>query len=163
KVVVELCTAQGNVGRSATIFQNALPGTAARGGGIYSTGPMVITDSTIRNNLAVGGRGGDGLDGGVNNAELSAAAGPATGGGSFNSSRRTMTRSVVYGNEARGGRGGDGSDQLVVPGRAGSEGGSATGGGLTLAEGSGPVVIINSTISGNTVRGGVGGSGGSGG
>jgi hypothetical protein len=118
---------------------------AGVGGGILNYGTMTLTDVALTNNAVNGNAGGTGADGGV--ADGSAV---ATGDGADNSSL-TLTGATVTGNVARGGQGG-----LSTTGAAGA-GGAAQGaiwGGFKAT-----IVIRNSTVSGNQVFGGTGGTG----
>ena len=114
------------------------------GGGIYSTGNLTITQSTISNNTS---RGNDGAGGGVacggevvidrslvtaNHSQASPdlAADGTTGGGVECSGQIIISNSVISNND--------------------TDSGGTGGGGLLLA---GTVSIINSTINGNRAKG----------
>src|SRR5262245_46224227 len=101
-------------------------GGFAEGGGIYSRGALTVQGGTIRNNLAVGGQGGEGLDGGW-----------AFGGGIYVGGTATLLGTTIIGNEARAGRKGPGAtkDFAGEPSSHGSDG-SAYGGGLSVGYGS---------------------------
>jgi hypothetical protein len=140
-------------------------GAGGQGGGIYSTGTLTITDSTISSNHA--GDGGPGGSGGSNNMPGIAGAagvggvGHEDGGGiAIGGGTATISGSTIDGNTSGsggpGGSGGAGSSFAT----AGGVGGSASwGGGLSAVTAT--VTITNSTIADN--QSGDGGDGGIGG
>jgi hypothetical protein len=144
---------------SADFFGNA------EGGGVFSNTEtdLQITDSTVEDNIAQGGTGSaPGVEPGL-----------ALGGGVYifnatGAETSQLTGDTISGNQAIAGAAAAG----VAGGGDGGEGGFAIGGGVdvdfqaaagTAAAVGGPVVISNSTISGNISQGGAGGAAGSGG
>ncbi|HEX4145463.1 MAG TPA: fibronectin type III domain-containing protein [Pirellulales bacterium] len=141
-------------------------GGFAEGGGIYSStnAQLQISGTTIANNTAAGGAGapftgGEGDD-----------AGFGIGGGlytAYNDAAPTtlLNDDTISGNEAIGGNGGNGA-----AGQNGGVGGYAYGGGIAAEYANSdqsvtglPIVISNSTISGNVAQCGTGGAAGAGG
>jgi uncharacterized repeat protein (TIGR01451 family) len=142
--------------------QAALPGLNASGGGIYSTGLLMIsgtdpTTSLIQNNSAI-----------ATATTISGPGAQGTGGGIFSNSisQVSISNTTVSGNLAQGANGFDGSSS----GAAGTKGGQATGGGIYLNNtSSAPLVLLqgdiisnNSAMSGNGGAGGTGSNGGNG-
>jgi hypothetical protein len=134
----------------------------ATGGGIWSNGALTLEATTIQNNQARGldGTGGSAFGGGV-----------YIGGGTA-----LLNGVTLSGNTAQGGNGGDG-DVYYVRGYSdhfnsrtgypdyyfatgGGNGGVGYGGGLYAAGGT--VTLHNSSVTGNTAKGGAGGHGGTG-
>jgi chitodextrinase len=115
-------------------------GSSAYGGAIYSVGGSItLNGSTITNNLAIGGNGGNGGAG-------------ASGGRGGNGAAPSGT--------GNGGRGGDGGN--AAPGGDGGNGGDAFGGGIYAQNVT--ITLTNaSVIRGNVVTAGDGGNGGNGG
>ncbi len=164
-------------------------GSFAFGGGMYSTGgPVIITNSTITNNVAVGGNGGNGGAGGsVTGSATGNAGGGGTGGtggdaggGGIYLGNGTLSLSsdtFVSTNEVDAGHGGAGGAGGLVKvkggtksgiffsagaGAAGAAGGKALGGGIGATAGT-VTVSLNSEVTNNRVFGGNGGAGGAGG
>jgi hypothetical protein len=109
-----------------TIGSPGPPGGPGDGGGIFSSGRLTVTHSTLSDNTAAGGVGGS-------------IGGPGDGGGIFSSGTLTVTHSTVSGNTAAGGQtNGTGF------------GGSGSGGGIFS---SGTLTVTNSILSGNTATG----------
>jgi hypothetical protein len=104
------------------------PAGPGDGGGIFSSGTLTVTHSTLRNNTATGGGGGIGIGPG----------GPGEGGGIFSSGALTVTHSTLSDNAAAGG-----SARPV-------QGGSGSGGGIFS---SGTLIVTHSTLSDNTAAG----------
>ncbi len=123
----------------------ARPGAdgAGRGGGIYSSGPLTITDSTISGNIAQGADGDQ--------------PGWAVGGGIMAQWRTTINGSTIADNRAIGGR------AIVLAAAVnGSVDGLSTGG---LAYGGGiyantTIVVSATTVLSNSAQGGSGEQGG---
>jgi len=124
------------------------------GGGIRNGGTLTITSTLVRFNRAgytsgfPTGYGGGISNGGtleINNSTLDGNTADISGGGIINFGTVTITDSTVSGNRA-------GTDFLN---------GSGGGGGISNQD-HGAVIIRNSTVSGNTARGGDGGGGGGG-
>jgi hypothetical protein len=135
-VVVEHNVALGVAGTNGA-------GTRAEGGGIWSDGALIINDSTIQNNEAIGGNG----------SGVSAQGGEAGGGGLAASGTVSLTHATIQDNEALGGSGGNGANPAGVNG---GTGGVGAGGGLAV---SGTISLTNTTIEGNEALGGPGGNG----
>lgn len=160
-------------GSASMLIDVAISGMKLTGGDVSGVGGAVrsrenlsLTDMAILDNAtgpgAIGTNGplgGDGQDGGRG----------GDGGGIFSSGGDlTITRSTVSGNSTgRGGNGGLGGNGLSgVVGQTGGDGGNGGSGGYgggIFIDG-GDLILIDSTISGNsTGGGGVGGRGGNGG
>ena len=152
------------IGLGATGATAATSGLSALGGGIFNAGVLTLTQSMVQNNTAVGGKGGQGA---INTDILGVggAGGGAIGGGIYSSGVLTVSQSTIATNHAEGGFGGDGGNNNLdeVLGNDGGNGGDAFGGGIYIADISGAVALINSTIANNDAAGGVGGQGGAGG
>jgi hypothetical protein len=153
------------------------PGHNALGGGLYAAGgSLTLVTSTLANNQAVGGTGGDGGAGGTNlgdggNGGAGANGGSARGGGVVaTGANLTLTSSTLTMNTAQGGpggKGGGGHFGILAGGKggAGGAGGMAQGAGFSASASSavpGPVLITatGTTLSGNACLGGAGGAGG---
>ncbi len=143
-VVVQSCQALGK-GDSVVNDHTTLD---ALGGGLASlaaTGNVIITDSTLTGNAALGGNGGNFNNGNASNAK----------GGSiyFEGSTLNIGGSRILRSSASGGIGGD------SPGNQqnGGAGGGAQGGGAYVA--SGTVTINNSTFESCAATGGNAGTG----
>ena len=139
----------------------------ARGGGIYSSGPLSLFNSVVQQNTAIG------HDGGVSYPNFYAASGgSAQGGGIYlDNAPLELINSTVSGNTARGGNGNAGQDGqeefqgtedpfafcTVIPTDGGS-GGQADGGGIYR---NGTSTVLNhSLVVGNVAAGGNPGNGG---
>ena len=177
-------TGAGDGGSGGAGFAGA-GGPGGRGGGIFNSGTLTITDSTVSANVTgVGGAGGAGFGGfggtggptsgtgGIGGAGFGGFGGAGGGGGGvFNSGTLTMTTSTVADNRtAAGGAGGagfggfgGGADQTAGNGVGGSAGPGFGGFGAASGDGggfSGPGTLSRDTFSGNqTGTGGVGGAG----
>jgi hypothetical protein len=169
------------------------PGGVGRGGGLYNTGILALNDSTLTDNMALGGNGGKGGHGGNGGDALfgsngvmicaggnggsgghGGSGGKSEGGGIYNAGVVTATVSTLSNNVTTGASGGDGGNG----GSGGDGNGSGFGqgyGGLGGTGGSGnqgdggavyitgTLTLANSTVTGNVIGGGSGGSGGAGG
>jgi hypothetical protein len=142
-------------------------GGSAFGGGVYSDGTLVVVNSRIQSNIAVGG---DGVDAWTPTSAIGAPVytysatrgGAALGGGIYIAGgTATISATTITSNTARGGGGGDGimgvaylqGPTLFPP----AAGGNSLGGGLYVA---GAVASLNTvTITSNGVTGGSGGAG----
>jgi hypothetical protein len=141
------------------------PGTDASGGGLFANGtlaPTVIIDSTIADNTAVGGAGGNG-SAGASGGPIGLDGGPggfgagAQGGGFAAYSPITVENSTIAANKTVGGSGGAGGAGGLgypVSGNPGPSGqnGSAAGGGIWApgtAIVSKPLTSISSIIADN--------------
>ena len=135
------------------------------GGGIYNTGTLIVTSSTIAGNKVVGGgdggSGGSGDPGGKggNGADAASGGGIWSDGGSV-----SIANGTIAGNDAAdggiGGHGGQTDD--TEPGGTGGDGGDGgAGGGVQIEGPTVTPVLLNDTIADN-VRGfaGPGGSAG---
>ena len=115
---------------------------------IFEPGFLLVENTTISGNQAIGGQGELGMPGET-----------AHGGGISDNGfgRVTIDRSTISGNEAAGGDGGNGLAAIGSdPGGAAGIGGAAYGGGVSATV----LLVTNSTISGNDANGGFGGEGG---
>jgi hypothetical protein len=146
-------------GGSLTLTECVLTGNLAMGLGLWigfggavavaDGGNLTVQRSTILGNQAIGGPG----------------AGLAEGGGIYVALGGTATidASNISGNQATGGNGTNGGYAPFGVPHPGGPGGAAHGGGLLAGGGGGSgqsvVTVTNSTISGNSVRGGNGGNG----
>lgn len=130
---------------------NNIAGNAVNGGGggIFSTGPLTLTNSTVTGNEGVdlGGGifiGGSGTatitDSTVSGNTVASPGGNTNGGGiyAFATGPVTLTKSTVSGNIAESSADGDGAGE---------------GGGI-YAIGTTPVTLVNTTVSGNTAENG---------
>lgn len=117
------------------------------GGAVYATGPLTITDSTIRDNRASGPYG--------------------AGGGVFAKGPLTIATSSIRGNSASGGTGGSGGGgggidadggPLTLTGSTIADNSTQGHGGGIVEGGTGPASIATSTISGNFAALGGGGA-----
>lgn len=139
------------------------------GGAIYNSGTLEMTQVTINDCHALGGKGGNGVAPGGGSG---AGAGPGLGGGIYNEVDATLTmiNCTLSGNRAQGGRGGNGtfhqgSGTVASPGgsgggfggTAGPQNGAGGAGGWAGGGGGG------GSISGAGGAGGFGGGGGGGG
>lgn len=136
-------------------------GGAGSGGAIYGLGTTRLANCILSNNLATGGRGANGV--GVGPVWLpGAAGGTGNGGAIFNQGTLSMVGSTLAWNSVTGGTGGQGQPggphTYDSTGRTGYAGGNGNGGSLCNAGGS--ATVLNSTIVGDIVVGGVGGTGG---
>ena len=141
----------------------ASAGSGGSGGGIYNTGTLTITDSTISANTA--GAGGNALAGSTAAAPVQAGGNGGnggSGGGIDNTGTLVISDSTIAANSAgAGGTGGDGSAATVSTASGGNGGAAGAGGAGGGIESSGMLMLSGSTISANTT--GAGGNGGSGG
>ena len=143
----------GGAGGSATVPDLAGSGGHVRGAGIYNTGALTVTDSSVRNNTATGGgmqnavvaggkggAGGDDGNGGAGGAATVGATegGSATGGGiNTAGGGTTLTGVTLSGNAAVSGSGGAVSATGGKGGDAGDDGNGGKGGDATAATQSG--------------------------
>jgi filamentous hemagglutinin family protein len=134
--------------RSLTIINSSTVSgnTAYFGGGIFGNGTVILTNSTVSGNAAIGGSGG-GIDSGgtvtINNSTVSGNTATDGGGGISIFGALTLNNSNVSGNTA-GSRGGG----------INSFGGINTSGTVSPynINSGGTVTLNNSTVSGNTTR-----------
>ncbi|TAL05013.1 MAG: hypothetical protein EPO07_04340, partial [Verrucomicrobia bacterium] len=157
----------GNGGNGGSAPWNAGDGATggkggmARGGAIYSTNSIGITNCTFAANNATGGNSGNGGSGGDgyyfgSNAHAGDP-GEGSGAGLYTSRTSGAINSTFYENAAGGGNAGaNGTTQLGSQGNSGRNGGSSYGGGVCNV---GTNFAINCTFYANTVLGGNGGTG----
>jgi hypothetical protein len=136
--------------------------TSGNGGGIYNSGTLTISDSTLSGNSASGSIG----DGGaienlgslmINNSTLSGNSASFTGGGIENSGPLTISDSSLSGNSARGGGAIYSAFTTVTINNSTLSENSATlyfGGAI---HNQGTLTVSNSTLSSNTASGEGGG------
>jgi hypothetical protein len=126
-------------GKGYTQYTNYDPraGGNASGGGIYLFGNTTITNSTLANNVAIGGDGG-------NAREVSGQpGGDASGGGLFDASPVAIYDSTITGNSVKGGIGGYTAYGATF---TNGDNGSANGGGIDVQLGSLENTIISDNI-----------------
>ena len=148
---------------SNDVISNSQAGSNQEGGGVYSRGPLSISDSTVTGNTAASGGGIDVFSG--NNS------GPGAGSASL-----TVANSTVSGNHATAGNGGGISSKYIgvgggapaftvtgshITGNTADSTSSAYGGGIFAFGGA--LVVQDSTVTGNQVTGTGTGGGGHGG
>ncbi|MDH4182895.1 MAG: CSLREA domain-containing protein [Nitrospinota bacterium] len=151
---------------SLTISGGAAPAGAATwqarsGGGIYSVGPLRVTNSTISGNTATGTNtagGGIYSSGGTVAVTNSTIIGNSAiaGGGICSIGPLTVTNSTISGNKATNNDGGGifgGGGTVTVTNTTISGNSAASGGGIYSV---GPLTVTNSTISGNSAASGGG-------
>ena len=176
QVWIEGNKALGAAGRAGTAATgNGGPGQAAAGGGIFlSAGTLNLTGSKVSGNNVTGGNGGtgfvaqcSGFGGQTCNGQSGKGGigGAATGGGLYVASGSVaLSTSTVGGNVATAGTGGTGGGYFgpSTDGccKAGGAGANAQGAGLFLRTGS--LTLSQTTISGNSAKGGAGSFGGGG-
>ncbi len=152
-------------------------GRSGRGGGIYlAGGKLILKDTAISHNLAVGGAGGAGgaaaqlagqtkVSGGATGGTGASATGGGlyVAGGTVQGSGAAFTSNAAIGGQGgtggKGGLGGVGGGGGA--GGAGGPGGSGFGGGIYLRQGT--LTLDGGQVAGNQAVGGAGGPGGSGG
>lgn len=133
-------------------------GSAGVGGGIFNSGTLSVTNSTISGNMVDADGGGIFNDRGTVNVTNSTISGNVAiggnfagiGGGIFNGGTLSVTNSTISGNQASGGGGGIYADGDVVNVTNSTISGNmaASGGGILRAVGA--VNARNSIIAGNT-------------
>ncbi len=140
-------------------------GNGGNGGGIYNTGTLTVTSSTISDNAA--GAGGTGT-GGFSGTGADASAGQiggnggiaGAGGGIDNTGTLTVTNSSITSNNAgNGGGAGAGSTATATNAAGGNAGSAQPGGDGGAVANSASLTLQGSTLSGNDS--GVGGDGAS--
>jgi CSLREA domain-containing protein len=148
-------------------------GRGGSGGGIFNTGTLTVTDSTIAGNAAgaggAGAAGGSGEAAGGHGGSGGFGGDGGDGGGIGGVGTVTIVRSTIAGNRA--GRGGDGASAgdgggggtVNKDGGAGGNGGSGGDGGLGggISSTFAATTLTNATIAGN--HAGAGGNAGTGG
>ncbi|MBI1297487.1 hypothetical protein GC175_21320 [bacterium] len=134
----------GGNGRPGTLGSTGGP---AFGAGIFNSGTLVLESTSVRNNEALGGKGGTGGTGGKG--------GTGGRGGAGGDSDYWGCNVAQGSNGGRGGTGGPGGK-----GGLGGYGGAAYGAGIAN---SGSLSIVNSSLADNVTTAGVGGDPGAGG
>jgi hypothetical protein len=154
-------------------------GGEADGGGVYSSGALVLMNDTLTGNNAAGGIGAN--EGytpgccppppelGVGDSINDGSGGASLGGGIGVGGTATIVNDTVVDNSSSGGLGGGDAASLSLAGsspptgamlgdsvRDGS-GGASLGGGIAVLAGSSSVTIVNNTVMGNSSNGGLGG------
>jgi len=150
-VTIQNSTALGSDG---AVGNPGSPGQAASGGAIYvAAGSLMLTNSTLSGDAALGGAGGAGAAGGVGGA--GGAGGLGAGGGIYLlAGNVALSNDALTGNIASGGNGGD-RGSGAFGGGTGGNGADGSGGGLFVAAGT--VTLSNDTLSGDTASGSLGG------
>ena len=139
-------------------------GSASRGGGVYSSGTLTVTDGTFSNNSASGDHGGavyhsDGVLT-VTNVTFSTNSASSYGGAIHGAGILAVTHSTFSDNSAGNGGGGIrncDSGTLTIDNTSFSSNSAAFGGGIIS---SGTLTVMNSTFYGNSVTGKYWGGGG---
>jgi hypothetical protein len=126
---------------------------------VYSEGALIVEDSTIQPNMAIGGTGADGFIGGEPRVRVpGTAGGDGHGGGlAVGDGTVTISNSTFKANTARGGDGGNGARGYTI-GTAGGDGGNGLGSGVH-ASGAITVELRNTIVTANAAQGGSGGAG----
>ena len=146
--------------------EHASSGAEARGGAIYSSGPVILTNVSFSGNSATGGKGGNGAQGRSGSFGQSGGNGgngaAAWGGAIFAESSITANLVSFSGNSATAGAAGAGGPVGVgslgiqgIPGQGGLAANAAGGAIFAL----GTVSATNVTFSGNTATASAGGHG----
>jgi hypothetical protein len=143
-LTVQANTAQGKIGKATTKSgSTGGPGEDAAGGGIWSGGTLTLQNgTTVQNNEALGGRGGQSMNGQGGPGGNGFGGGVYVAGGTVN-----LTSAVLSNNTALGGGGGS-TD--CCPGA----GGDGQGGGLYVAGGT--VSLRTDMVTSNTAQEGFG-------
>lgn len=167
-VAIDSCEAVGGAGGagkndSFAPFRtgNGGNGGSARGGGIFSAGEIDLVQSSISGCSAIGGKGGDGGEDYYGYASGHGGVGSyATGGGIFAvAGALKVTNSTIAGCIVTGGYGGNGGARAegLTPGQSGN-GANASAGSVYVASTVFLSDIQFSTLTGNVVTAGVGGT-----
>jgi len=150
------------VNRGVTFTVNMLTLTnghtsGSRGGAIFSSGTLIVTNSTLRNNNAYSGGGISNFGGTatVTGSTLSGNSASNDGGGISNAGTLTVTNSTLSGNSAPSGFGGGIFNQSTLTLTnstlsGNSAPGSDSGGGIFNQ---GTLTVTGSTLSGNSAAG----------
>src|SRR5262249_22280026 len=146
---------------------NGASGQSASGGGIYSDGGLVIlTNSTVTKNQAVGGAGSQGPSATTGHDASAGGFGGSAHGGGIDSAHGQLrvTGCTISNNQATGGAGAHGgvADNIGDSGLNGGDGGAggdAVGGGIACDSGA-VAWVVNSTVSNDSAVAGAGGIGG---
>ncbi len=149
-----------------TVYGNSAqnnPGEPSAGGGVENLGTMTVTSSTIRNNDAPFGAGiANGGTLTITGSNIYANVAATRGGGIHNTFNLTVETSNIYNNQAGSGGGGGISSEagdVLVTQTAVYNNSAQLGGGIlhNVSFGTNSLVIINSTLSGNSATGTGGG------
>ena len=160
-----------------------VPSLGADGGGIYNSGTLNIEGSTISDNSIAGGFSGGGWGAGIYNSGTlniegstisdnsigGGSFGAGSGGGIYNSGSMTVTYSTIAGNSIGGDSFGDGQGGGIFNSNsgtislgystissnsiAGDLGSGGQGGGI---DNLGTMMVVNTTVSGNSTLGSLG-------
>ncbi len=147
----------GGAGAETTDAEGGAGGDGgnAEGGGIYSDGPVNLTDSCVLNNAIAGGNGGSG---GVSDGTgQTGGTGGFVNGGGIRGEEVCALRSKIDGNCAIGGDGGDGGGGgNTNDSGAGGRAGGVAGAGIDALR---QLTLTKSEVSKNFAKGGDGGTG----
>ena len=166
----------GNGGQGGSLGGSGGVGAGGgQGGGIFSSGTLTVSDSTITGNSAGnGGVGGVGTHGSIANAQSGnggSGGGGGNGGGgggvTIEGGSATITTSTIEGNRSgAGGRGQAGEDSDASQGFGGEGGSGGSGGngaGIAIAGASVSLQATNDTVEGNVTGDGANGQNAGGG
>ena len=134
---------------NSSIFSGNLAGS--HGGGIYSTGPLTVTASIVSDNFALDGAGiySEGpLT--VTASTFSSNVASYNGGGIYSANRTTLTASTLRDNLATNGGGNFNASGTLMVISSTLSGNSADYHGGGIANDDGTVSVISSTLSGNS-------------
>jgi hypothetical protein len=167
------CTFTSNTAQGMNGAEAGVSGEAAAGGAIYSSGNLVVLDSTFQDNRALGGHGAVGMPGATTNVAVTGGpggdGGAAFGGALFADGRAVVSNCVFAGNSVAGGIGGSGGrggrnmasrNTKGGTGGIGGGGGEVSGGAVRVF---GTALFNAVTCMSNSCVGGAGGFGGAGG
>jgi uncharacterized repeat protein (TIGR01451 family) len=171
-VTVKNNTAQGSngeSGRGPAPSGNGGSGTDGIGGGLYvALGSVSLTNDILSSNTALGGNGGDSVNGYTGQTQaktfsggFGGSGGEAAGGGLYVASAGGLVflgNDTFSGNQALGGSGGKGGNGYFAG--AGGAGGGAAGGAIDVTT-EGSITLSNDSFFNNAALGGPGGQGGS--
>jgi len=136
--------------RESNVSGNSTTGAYSDGGGIYASGNVTLTDSTISGNSSGGAGGGIRASGSVTLTESTVSGNSTMGnfafGGGISATNVTLTQSTVSGNSSRGIGGGIYAINVTLTQSTVSGNSSGTGGGIFAFN----VTLTQSTVSGNS-------------
>jgi hypothetical protein len=146
----------GSVSISGLAIRDGVAPTAnAKGGGVFNSTSLVLSNCALVSNLALGGNGANGV------TTIGGAGGSGFGGGIYSTGTLVVVNCTLALNEARGGNGGNGGVSANGDfGLNAGAGGSGLGGAICN---DGILNMTNCTFASNRVNGGNGGIGGDGG
>jgi hypothetical protein len=136
------------------IRDGAAPSGDPKGGGVFNSTSLVLSNCALVSNLAVGSNGANGV------TTIGGSGGSGFGGGIYSTGTLALVNCTLALNEARGGNGGNGGVSGSGFGLNGGAGGSGLGGAICN---DGILNMTNCTFAVNRVTGGNGGIGGDGG